>query len=211
MGRFRILRPLGVGGMAEVYRADWLLPYTPRIPVALKLMRQDFASVATRSAVAGHEALVGLRLTHNHPNLVSVFDVFEDNEGRLFLVMELVEGGTVSDFVRVYDHLPYAVIRRIARALVAARRRSAAWCRTGRDRARLAGAARIPARAAGFGPHVGSAGHRSALGVSRVSADTAPAPQHPCTEASLLCAGEPPRRRGVPAARRVREPSAPPP
>ena len=123
MGQFCIERPLGVGGMADVYQASWLLPPSQRVPVALKLLRRELASRDTRDtrdAFASREALVGLRLTHNHPNLVSVFDFFEDLDERLFLVMELVEGGTLADVVQASAAAPHDVVRHVAREVLGA-------------------------------------------------------------------------------------------
>ncbi len=55
-----------------------------------------------------------MRLGHNHPNLVTVFDFFEDGQGRPCLAMELVQGGSVADLLDAYHHLPPTVVRRIA-------------------------------------------------------------------------------------------------
>jgi len=84
-GRYRLLRPLGQGGMAEVFAA-----WDERLEreVAIKLL---FAHVhpAERERFA-REIRALSRLAH--PGVVAIHDLGEE-EGRLFFVMELVEGG----------------------------------------------------------------------------------------------------------------------
>ena len=84
-GRYRLEEPLGQGGMAEVWRA-----FDERMqrPVAVKML---FAHVhpAERARFAREiQALARL----SHPGVVPIYDLGEE-EGRLFFVMELVEGG----------------------------------------------------------------------------------------------------------------------
>jgi serine/threonine-protein kinase len=82
--RYRLDQPLGRGGMGEVWQA---VDETLHRPVAVKLMAADPDPQMTARFHA--EARAAARL--NHPNLVTAFD-FGDHDGRLYLVMELVEG-----------------------------------------------------------------------------------------------------------------------
>ena len=84
-GQYRILAELGTGGMGVVYRA-----HDVRLgrDVALKLCRALGARALARFE---REALALARLSH--PNVVTVYQVGEQ-DGRLFIVMEAVAGGT---------------------------------------------------------------------------------------------------------------------
>ena len=92
-GRYRIEALIGRGGMASVYRArDELLGRA----VALKLIAP---AAADASAVRRERAEIELLASLNHPALVTLFDagVAEvDGSERTFLVMELIDGPTLS-------------------------------------------------------------------------------------------------------------------
>ncbi|GGK69446.1 Stk1 family PASTA domain-containing Ser/Thr kinase [Ornithinimicrobium pekingense] len=92
-GRYQVEAELARGGMATVYRArDLRLDR----PVALKVMREDLARDDTFVRRFVHEARVAARL--QHPHIVSVYDQGED-DGVVFLAMELVEGSTLRDVI----------------------------------------------------------------------------------------------------------------
>jgi serine/threonine protein kinase len=91
--RYEIKDRLGHGGMATVYSArDLKLDRE----VAIKLLADNFAGDDEVRGRFSREARLAARL--DHPNIVQVFDVGED-EGRPFIVMEQVDGGTL------WDHL----------------------------------------------------------------------------------------------------------
>ncbi len=93
-GRYCLLRPLGKGGMAEVYRArDLRLERT----VAVKILRPEFSQYPDFRERFRQEAKASANLTH--PNLVTVYDFGYDGD-RLFIVMEYVPGGTLADRIR---------------------------------------------------------------------------------------------------------------
>ena len=90
-GPYRILSPLGAGGMGEVYRAhDSKL----RRDVAVKLLPEEFAADAERMARFEREARVLASL--NHPNIASIYGLEESGSARA-LVMELVPGRTLAE------------------------------------------------------------------------------------------------------------------
>jgi serine/threonine protein kinase len=89
--RYELEDRLGHGGMATVYRArDLKLDRE----VAIKLLADNFAGDDDVRKRFSREARLAARL--DHPNVVQVFDVGED-EDRPYIVMEHVEGGTLAD------------------------------------------------------------------------------------------------------------------
>ena len=93
LGTYEILAPLGAGGMGEVYRAkDVRLGRH----VALKVLPEALAQDANHLARFEREARTVAGL--NHPNIVTLFSVEDDNHIR-FLTMELVEGQSLTDLI----------------------------------------------------------------------------------------------------------------
>jgi serine/threonine protein kinase/tetratricopeptide (TPR) repeat protein len=94
IGRFRIIRSLGRGGMGEVYLAD-----DPRLnrSVALKLLNTNVANDPERRAFFEREATSAAAL--NHPNICTIFEVGEA-DGRPYIAMEAVEGRTLSSMLK---------------------------------------------------------------------------------------------------------------
>ena len=88
-GRYELREVLGRGGMATVYRA-----YQAALDrfVAVKLIDPRLASDPTFVERFRLEARIAARL--RHPNLLTIFD-FGDDNGTLYLVTELIEGGTL--------------------------------------------------------------------------------------------------------------------
>jgi serine/threonine protein kinase/Tfp pilus assembly protein PilF len=91
LGHFRILEMIGAGGMGVVYRA-----HDERLDrdVALKVLPPGTLADETTRKRFRLEALTLSRL--NHPNIATVHD-FNDQGGSDFLVMELIQGGTLDD------------------------------------------------------------------------------------------------------------------
>ena len=123
LGVYEVLSPIGAGGMGEVYRArDTKL----KRDVAVKVLPGLFAADADRLARFEREA--HLLASLNHPNIAQVYGL-EDSEGVRALVMELVDGQTLSDIVSAESGrgLPLAaawpIAGQIADALAAAHER----------------------------------------------------------------------------------------
>lgn len=114
--RYLIESKVGQGGMQEVYRA---YDQTLRRPVALKVP-QD-ARVARRFK---ESAVLSARV--NHPNVARTLDYLEDDQGRFFLIEELVDGLDLKEiaqqFTRVDPHTAIHVLHHLARGLVASHR-----------------------------------------------------------------------------------------
>ncbi|WP_243301471.1 serine/threonine-protein kinase [Geothrix oryzisoli] len=94
IGRFKVLGTLGSGAMGTVYLAED--PLLKRA-LAIKVVREGTgdAEVLLRFK---REAEISARL--NHPNAVTVFDVGEERDLGPYLVMEYVEGESLSDRIR---------------------------------------------------------------------------------------------------------------
>ena len=93
-GRYRLVRPLGHGGMATVYLGrDSELDR----PVAVKLLAENLAGDAAFRQRFLREARLAARLSH--PNVVSVYDAGEEADGRPYIVMEHVDGETLADLL----------------------------------------------------------------------------------------------------------------
>ncbi len=97
--RYEIIDVVGTGGMSTVYRAkDERL----RRFVAIKVLKSDYSSDQNFVSKFRAEAQSSAGLTH--PNIVSVYDVCED-DGRYFIVMELVEGITLKEYINLNGRL----------------------------------------------------------------------------------------------------------
>ena len=90
LGPYRIIERIGRGGMATVYKAHH--PELDRF-VAIKVLPDFFAEDETYRERFQQEARSVARL--KHPNILSVFD-FGQADGITYLVLELVEGGTLA-------------------------------------------------------------------------------------------------------------------
>lgn len=120
LGPYEIQAPLGAGGMGEVYRArDTKL----RRDVAIKILPEIFTSNPERLARFEREARMLAALSH--PHIGTIYGL-EDADGVRALVLELVEGETLSEHLR-RSSLPLmdalAISRQIAEALEAAHER----------------------------------------------------------------------------------------
>jgi eukaryotic-like serine/threonine-protein kinase len=113
-GRYRLLRPLGTGGMASVYLAEDL-----RLGrrVAVKVLQPQFASDPSFVTRFAYEARIVARLAH--PNIVQVYDVGHDGD-RHYIVMEYVEGETLKELIRRQGALPVARALAIMSGVLAA-------------------------------------------------------------------------------------------
>ncbi|MFZ5470217.1 MAG: serine/threonine-protein kinase [Myxococcota bacterium] len=98
-GRYRVLEPIGGGGMGRVYRAVQL---ELDRPVALKVVHATDPAFRDRFLF---EASLTSKL--RHPNTVTVFDYGCTPAGTLYLVMEYLEGQTLAELVCAQGALPW--------------------------------------------------------------------------------------------------------
>ncbi|WP_405837139.1 serine/threonine-protein kinase [Streptomyces sp. NBC_01518] len=106
-GRYRLNTTIGRGAMGEVWQA---YDETNGRPVAVKLLHSQ-NSEPTATARFRLEAQTAGRLSH--PHVVGVLD-FGEQEGRLYLVMELVEGDSLSHVLAQAGSLPAEHVAHIA-------------------------------------------------------------------------------------------------
>ena len=100
IGKYELLEKIGEGGFGIVYRGrDPLL----NRQVAVKILKGDAASAPDFVERFRREARLAAAL--RHPNIVNVIEVGE-NDGRYFLVMDLLPGGTLSHLLTKGNPLP---------------------------------------------------------------------------------------------------------
>jgi serine/threonine protein kinase/Tfp pilus assembly protein PilF len=96
VGAYRLIEPLGRGGMGEVYlgeRADGL--YEQKVAVKLVKRGMDSVEILRRFA---RERRILARL--EHPGIARILDGGETSDGRPYFVMERVEGEAITDYCR---------------------------------------------------------------------------------------------------------------
>ena len=119
-GPYRVIEKIGAGGMGEVYRA-----LDPRLEreVALKIISDSFlvsdptsspspAGTPRSRADLSHERFLRearAAATLNHPNICAIYDVGEQ-QGQPYLVMELLHGETLQQYLSHYRLTPSEVI-----------------------------------------------------------------------------------------------------
>ena len=91
--RYEILEKIGVGGMAEVFKGK---DHKLNRFVAVKVLKEEFRGNEGFVKKFKEEAQAAARLAH--PNIVNVYDVGDEN-GIYYIVMELVEGITLKNYI----------------------------------------------------------------------------------------------------------------
>ncbi len=91
--RYEILGKIGTGGMADVYKAK---DHKLNRFVAVKVLKPEFREDTTFIRKFRSEAQAAAVLAH--PNIVNVYDVGDDN-GVYYIVMELIEGITLKEYI----------------------------------------------------------------------------------------------------------------
>ena len=113
-GRYELIEKIGDGGMAVVYKAkDKLLNRY----IAIKILRPEFTKDASfvENFKRESQAAAGL----SHPNIVAVYDV--GREGNInYIVMELIDGRTLSDIIAEEAPMDYRKVIDITRQVASA-------------------------------------------------------------------------------------------
>ncbi len=94
IAHYRVVEPLGAGGMGAVYKA-----YDKKLHrvIALKLLKPEYVSQQDRRRRFFQEARAASAL--NHPHIVTVYEVGED-DGKPYIAMEYVEGETLRQKIK---------------------------------------------------------------------------------------------------------------
>lgn len=112
--RYKIVRPLGEGGMANVYLAHDLILDRD---VSVKLLRLDLRDDPHTKRRFQREAMAATAL--NDPHIVGVYDVGEDN-GLQYLVMEYVEGTDLKKYINDHFPIPFQTVIDIMQQILTA-------------------------------------------------------------------------------------------
>ena len=119
IGAYRIIQPIASGTTGVVYRAE---DTKLGRQVAMKVLRPDLASSQRGRVRLDREARAAAAL--REPSVVAIHDVCIDPNGISYLIMELVDGGTLRDRIRSEGTIPprraAGIARQIATALAAA-------------------------------------------------------------------------------------------
>jgi serine/threonine protein kinase len=100
-GKYRLLRPLGEGGMGLVFEAEHL---RLRQSVAIKFLRHEVLALPDAVDRFEREARASARI--RGPHVVQVLDVDTDERGRPYMVMELLRGRDLEAELRVHGPFP---------------------------------------------------------------------------------------------------------
>lgn len=109
-GEYEIVDVLGAGGMGEVYRARHRRLHETR---AIKVMHANMARDPTAAEFFDREAKALLSVRHDA--VVHCHDLLSDDEGRVYLVMEMIDGISLADRVRTGGPLAEEEVRTLAR------------------------------------------------------------------------------------------------
>ena len=112
--RFRILSPLGSGGMGKVYKAV----QTPldRV-VALKILNPNFPAEKDPAFKRRFFLEASLTSKLRHPNTVTVIDYGQTEDGIYFIAMEYMEGQTLAEVLAHEKSLPWRRVLDIAQQI----------------------------------------------------------------------------------------------
>lgn len=108
IGKYKILELIGFGGMGKIYKA---LHPDLKIPVALKLLKSEFASDERACGRFIRSAKICARISH--PNVVRLYDCHH-KENELYLVMEYINGCSTQDLLDKNEFLSAEECIRIA-------------------------------------------------------------------------------------------------
>ncbi|MGI9626305.1 MAG: serine/threonine-protein kinase, partial [Longimicrobiales bacterium] len=118
-GRYRILELLGQGAMGSVYVGEHLkMGRKDAIKVLRKSIADDEEAIARFVRGAQHASKV------RHPNVCSIYDFAESEDGTAFLAMELIDGPSLQDYLAEQESLPIhecvQIVEQVADGLQAA-------------------------------------------------------------------------------------------
>lgn len=102
MGQYTLIRPIGEGGMGEVYLARHAML---KRPTAIKILKKELAD---DKAILRFEREVQLASQLRHPNTIAIYDYGRTEEGVFYYAMEYLEGLNLKQLVNEFGPLPQA-------------------------------------------------------------------------------------------------------
>ena len=105
-GRYRIIQPLGEGGMGTVYLAEQLEPIRRR--VALKVVKPGMDTAQVLARFDNERQALAMM---DHPNIAHIFDAGATTTGRPYFVMEYIDGAPITQYC---DHERMPIRDRLA-------------------------------------------------------------------------------------------------
>ncbi len=120
LGEFRLMRPLGSGGMAEVYLAEQT---SLQRHVAVKVMKPSLMAHSGQDMLARFKQEAMMAAGLNHPNIVQVYTIGEE-QGLHYIAQEFVQGSDLSTLIRERGKLDLASVLHVMRQVAAALRAS---------------------------------------------------------------------------------------
>jgi eukaryotic-like serine/threonine-protein kinase len=120
--RYRVTRKIGEGGMGSVYEAQHVVLNKS---VAVKVLREKFLDRPTVAKRLVQEAQLASAIRHEH--IIDITDSGATDDGRTFVVMELIEGPSLAELLRregaLTERRALAIARQVVSALGAAHAR----------------------------------------------------------------------------------------
>jgi serine/threonine-protein kinase len=114
-GRYRIERRIGLGGYGEVLAAHDLQTH---LPVAIKILHSEATRNDPRAAARMRQE-AGILMAINHPHIVRVLSIEDSPQGE-FLVMERLDGESLTERLDQQGALPSALVLNLTRQLLSA-------------------------------------------------------------------------------------------
>lgn len=113
-GRYELFERIGEGGMSVVYKAkDKLLNRF----VAIKILKPQF--IGDHKFIDSFKRESQAAASMSHPNIVNIYDV--GREGNIhYIVMELIEGRTLSDYIKAQGAMSYPKVIALSKQIAAA-------------------------------------------------------------------------------------------
>ena len=95
LGKLRVIREIGAGGMGAVYEVEHLMTHHRR---ALKVLHRRFE--ANKQALHRFRREAGVAGTVRSPHIVETFDAGRLEDGSVYVLMELLEGHSLADEIK---------------------------------------------------------------------------------------------------------------
>ncbi len=115
IGKYRLVRTLGEGGMGVVYEA---VREDIEVRAAIKVLRPEYANNAELAGRFFNEARAANLIAH--PGIVKVFDYGHEPGGVAYLAMELLEGESLWKRIERAGKMPKADVLRLGRQIASA-------------------------------------------------------------------------------------------